>query len=124
MTRATLRQRLFGLSRKDLSRLSLTEQEAIAAALAEIDPARSSADYPDARARPFVHRGDIAWCVYLTRPVKSATTFAYVDDEKSEVLHVHRWGRGLGGTAPSIRRDVAGGGREESNEGRGGPAPE
>lgn len=95
MTRANLRQKLFGLSRKDRAALGLTAADAIAAALVEIDPANSRpADYPDAHAAPFVRHGDIVWCVHPTRPMRGATTVAYVDDETGKVLQVHRRGRG------------------------------
>ena len=97
MTRANLRQKIFGLSKKDLAALGLTAADAIAAALIEIDPANPQpANYPDAHAAPFVHQGDIVWCVHPARPLRGATTFAYVDDETGKVLQVHRRGHKRG----------------------------
>ena len=63
MTRATLRQRLCGLSKKDRAKLKRTEEDVIAIAVKAAEEQRLHWVAINPGAHPVVHQGCIAWYV-------------------------------------------------------------
>ncbi|MCG8597065.1 MAG: hypothetical protein MI785_22220 [Kiloniellales bacterium] len=93
MTRATLRQRLCGFSKRDRAKLKRTEKEAVAIAVAAAEERQLPWMAVDPGAHPAVYQGRITWYVVgqkhpTTRPPPNAV---YVDDETGEVVGVQRY---------------------------------
>ena len=95
MTKATLRQRLCGLSKRDQAKLKRSEGEVITIAT----KAAEEQPFPwlpiDPAARPTIYDGRIAWYVVsekvLTR--KPPPAAVYVDDETGQIIGVRRYPR-------------------------------
>ena len=93
MTRATLRQRLCGLSKKDRAKLKRTEEDVIGIAVKAAEEQRLHWVAINPGAHPVVHQGCIAWYVVsqkapISRPPPNGV---YVDDETGQVMGVQRF---------------------------------